>query len=543
MEKDAEHHPFVILSGAYCSADIVAEYGRLPPAFLPAGGRRLFEQQIEIARGVGGVPVLTVPADYTIDPWDIAVLKREQVRIIRTPTSLTLCEAVQFVLEVLESKGPISLLHGDTLVQGSHLLVPDQIAVCSTQDYYSWSDVAVDDFGEIQIRTGYGDGRSHRQIACGYFTFSDAAALRQAFLNQSDFGDALAAYSLVHLLKPLKVSAWYDFGHLVMIYKSKRDMLVSRAFNTMTSDGTSVSKSSEKNQKISAEINWYKTIPEQLRAYTPQFLGEEEVDGRVICKLEYLYQPTLSELFVFGDLPPYIWRSILDSCLGFLTLCHQNVPAPDSSFASPEYANDFYEKVIVEKSRQRIQTFCEQRNWKDNCVVTINGVAQPGLFDVVDRLISLVSRTQPADMCLWHGDFFFGNLFYDFRAARIRVVDPRGCVSEDEFSVYGDWRYDVAKLAHSIVGRYDMLLSGRMEFEKLDALNFNFEKPQTNLLNIIEEDFLKLNLGDRLINSTEIGALTALMFLSMLPLHAEDPVRQNIMLCNGLELAAKVLEN
>ena len=44
-------------------------------------------------------------------------------------------------------------------------------------------------------------------------------------------------------------------------------------------------------------------------------------------------------------------------------------------------------------------------------------------------------------------------MFFDFSANGLTLIDPRG-----EF--YGHWLYDVAKLVHSIIGKFDFIDSG-----------------------------------------------------------------------------------
>ena len=54
----------LIASAAYVNSEFQIEFGKLPPAFLPVGNRRLFERQIEL------LPVsythLTLPTIYSV---------------------------------------------------------------------------------------------------------------------------------------------------------------------------------------------------------------------------------------------------------------------------------------------------------------------------------------------------------------------------------------------------------------------------------------------------------------------------------------------
>ena len=58
---------FLILSGTYVSPELVAEFGRLPPCFLPNGTRRLYDWLDDN----GAVEML--PVDIVNDPRRIAM--------------------------------------------------------------------------------------------------------------------------------------------------------------------------------------------------------------------------------------------------------------------------------------------------------------------------------------------------------------------------------------------------------------------------------------------------------------------------------------
>ncbi|MGR3723708.1 hypothetical protein, partial [Abyssibius alkaniclasticus] len=90
--------PLLILSGAYVNAEIAAEYGRIPPSFLPLGGIRLFARQAALARG----PVyLTLPDDFELDQVDMHLLSRLKVSVIRVSAEISLIEAIRCAVSAL----------------------------------------------------------------------------------------------------------------------------------------------------------------------------------------------------------------------------------------------------------------------------------------------------------------------------------------------------------------------------------------------------------------------------------------------------------
>lgn len=529
---------FVVLSGNYCSPEITAEFGKLPPSFLPVGDGRLYRKQLAMARICNAQPVLSLPADYVLPRWDADKLAAAGVRIIRSPISLTLNEAVQFVLEVLDAKGPLFMLYGDTLVEGDRLYELDQAAIQTTQSNYNWAEVRTDNEGKLKITSGYGDGVSQRSVLCGFFSFSNAQDLRHACVSANSLDDSLMSYAKVRDLRTIEVQEWHDFGHLSLLYQSRQKVMVSRSFNRIWSDGVSVVKTSSKRHKIAAEAHWYEEVPQSLRLYTPHYLGRVPESGGY--RLEYLYQPTLAELYTFGEQPAYVWRQILDSCIRFLQDCWLYRPLPGSREADPDFAAEFFEHLFRKKTRERVAQFLGARGWALDMPISINGRMFPPIEQVSNRLLGYLVPTQPEDITLWHGDFFFGNILYDFRAARVHVIDPRGGYSDGDVSIYGDYRYDLCKLAHSIIGGYDSLLVGCVDFDRSSVGSFHFNRRWTQTQSKIAQIFAALEVDGKRIYTDEIRAMTALLFLTMLPLHADDPCRQDVMLCNGLILAEEL---
>ncbi len=56
---------------------------------------------------------------------------------------------------------------------------------------------------------------------------------------------------------------------------------------------------------------------------------------------------------------------------------------------------------------------------------------------------------------LVHGDLCLSNILYDLRCRVCKFIDPRGSFGVP--GIYGDPRYDVAKMYHSVYGLYDFI--------------------------------------------------------------------------------------
>lgn len=524
----------LILSGAYCDASLAAEFGMLPPTFLPLSNNRLFDAQLESYGDKVRRCFLTVPSDFTIPPADMAHLARREVALLPTEPGLSLKQAAVTALNQLPGDEPLVLLFGDTLMTGIDLAKTDQIAVARTDGYFPWADVSETDDG-LRIRMGYHSGQHDRNVACGYYSFHSAVDFLAALNVSSDFHGAVEVYSRQHGLTVVSGN-WFDFGHLPLFYRSRRDMLVSRAFNTITSDGMAVRKSSSDKDKMRAEANWYRAMPERIRNYTPQFFGTAETEDDAGYSLEYLYLPTLSDLAVFGCLPSYVWRGILNGCFDFLGECRQIETADRARLAEQGFPELFFDEVIRAKSIARFRGFLDSRGWHDSTRIELNGRVTPPLGEILNDCVAMVSPTTAEHLAYWHGDFFFGNLFFDFRAQRLRAIDPRGRIAGSQPSLFGDYRYDLAKLCHSIVGGYDILLAERAGFQTLGETAFVLPETFNTQHGEVVDIFRTARVAGVPVYTAEIVAMTCLLFLSMLPLHAESQNRQNAFLSNAIRL-------
>ena len=140
------------------------------------------------------------------------------------------------------------------------------------------------------------------------------------------------------------------------------------------------------------------------------------------------------------------------------------------------------------------------------------------------------------DNCLIHGDLCFSNIFCDFKDKNFKLIDPRGKWGSD---MYGDLKYDVAKLRHSIVGGFDTITNGlySASLNQNNQITTKIFKPKnhqevcTYLDNLIQ---IKWNLN-------EIKLIEGLLFISMLPLHRDHFERQLAFYSIGIQRLNEVI--
>lgn len=372
-------------------------------------------------------------------------------------------------------------------------------------------------------------------MVTGYFRFSNPRQLIRCITQGNwQFLDGLGRYRKTIGLSTVKVSSWLDFGHANTYYRSKSAYTTQRVFNDLTITPDWIEKSGLHSAKIEAEANWFEKLPPMIRRYTPQYLGRPDGISSGAYRLEYLYHTPLNELYVFADVPPLLWQKILKECLSFLDVC-ADYPNPDI-----QQTNTDLTAMFTEKTKARVRTFTLESGIQPETVYrySAKGADTRVLELSINDLSSGSNARLPSEdsnITLIHGDFCFSNVLYEFRTNRIKVIDPRGLTPSGEQSIYGDIRYDLAKLSHSVLGMYDWIIAGYHETCFLDR-EISIILPETPRHRDTQQMFLEMIESQFSLTPVELYAMQVQLFLSMLPLHSDDRHRQHALLANAFRL-------
>ncbi|GIU34124.1 capsular biosynthesis protein [Shewanella schlegeliana] len=521
---------YLITSAALIATELQSEFGPLPPSFLPVGNKRLFHHQLALIPH-GERIILTLPEGFTPSQYDLDALASRSVELLYLPTHLSLGESIVYTLNLLEFEHsePLFILHGDTLFDQLSSEM-DQLGLSQVEDNYDWAEynpntAKLSPFSSEQPP-------SSELISNGFFSFSAPKALVRHIINQKwDFIQGLNAYIQDKGMAPHIYQNWYDFGHSHTYYQSKSRMTTQRAFNEMCIAGQVVTKTSYKKNKLSAEANWYQTIPGPLRCYVPQLLSTKETENSFSYSIEYLHLTALNELYVFSQLPAFAWRKILKNCCKFL-----------------QHASEYQDKdkqtldaLFASKTKQRLLTYAADAQLDINSPLRVNGKLKPSLTQLAQLSLNFLP-TDTGRMNVLHGDFCFSNILYDFRTCNIKVIDPRGINAAEKVEIYGNTVYDIAKLAHSVIGLYDSIIAGYFKSE-LTNQDLTFSIASTPRQEQIIADFIKLINEEFAITENELYAMQIQLFLSMLPLHSDKPERQLGFIGNAYRLFDKIQLN
>jgi hypothetical protein len=518
----------LIMSGAIVGQELAAEFGPLPPSLLPVGMRRLYELQIA-ALGSARPLCMVLPESFPLPQIDRERLAALGVDIIALPEGPSLGQAVVQALDALGGADqPVRILHGDTLIFGLPEIEGDLIVGGGHTNEYAWAEINLDGEHITSLETvPAGEDGQGRPIVAGYFAFDSSADLIRALDDAGgDFIAGVNLYLAKHPTKLEQAGRWLDFGHVQTFYQSRLAVPTARAFNTLTTDGVTTLKSSEDGDKMRAEAAWLRGAPPDVQPYCVRVFEAGEAEDRAFYRTEYEYLPLLAELFVHGAIGRAPWMRILGSCEAFLRLCARH--------EGPGEADAALRRLTADKTLGRLETFALETGFDIDAPLSLDGRACPSLRAIAERLAAVAAPDDRRATCVMHGDFGFSNILYSHRLRRIKVIDPRGSCGDGP-SLFGDTRYDLAKLAHSITGRYDQIIAGRcaVSVEGRDyAIAFEPLAHQPWLEGALAE----MRVAGRSGADITVRAACAGLFLSMLPLHGDRPDRQSAFIANGLRL-------
>lgn len=368
-------------------------------------------------------------------------------------------------------------------------MMDDSIAAFRVNDPSRWCMVNADEDNKIINFIDKPTGQVETNIAvAGLYSFSDASCLLYSGSTAESKGtgefqisELMNEYMLPYTLSVNPIGPTYlvDFG-TIEEYIQNRGIAKARSFNVVNDLDHSVEKYSITNpEKILAEANWLNNPPYGMEKYVPNIYRINY--SPAYFRMEKIKSTNLRDLYLYLDRSENTWNEVFDEVYHFIDSCkkHHNV-------------GDSFWKMIIQKTKDRAP---EEVEFNKEFAKAIEN--------------SKFFREQT----YYHGDLHFANMFYCFTYKDLKVVDPRG-----EF--HGHWFYDLAKLNHSVNGKYDWIDSQLYSDNKIyDSGTEGVKKAFSKLLDDLglTPDDLKL-----------LDMLTASLFLSMIPLHYHSRKNQEL---------------
>ncbi len=350
---------------------------------------------------------------------------------------------------------------------------------------------------------------------------------------------ALKEYNKARKIRAIRAESWLDCGSINGLNQSRKKLIATRSHNDIKVDTELgvLKKQSKRSVELHQEYSWYISIPKKLQGLAPRVIdyiprkGEQKESS---LELEYYGYHSLEEAWVYQDLQMEVWKSILNH-LFVITERFREYRAD----LSPDSFSALYHKKTEERIEQLTRSK-QQRDWEKLITyrtLYINSRKVDGWLSLKDSVFQRATALFEEEHCtIIHGDLHLANVLYDLDSRLVKLIDPRG--SFGSAGIFGDCKYDLAKLRHSIRGGYNYIVNDLFEADD-NGNRIDLYIPRSENQNAIANWFDDLISKDFDLDSIKL--IEGLLFLSMLPLHADNEKRQLAMFAVGIDRLNEVI--
>lgn len=397
------------------------------------------------------------------------------------------CSGIKQALDLIPSNQSFMLVWSD-LILPSHLELPEENKINDfsrlSQDYIGVSKT-------FPCRWSYRDGQfveecSTEHGVAGFFLFTDKEKLSSLPLS----GELVRWMQDQQMnFQEISLAGTREFGLLAEYEKLKKEKC--RPFNRITINGDKLIKEAidEQGKKLAVrESAWYEHAKEKNiqclpYLYSTNPLEMEYIKGKNIYECQLSYQEK---------------KNVLEQLIHALHQLHQSDCIMADSFSVKE--------AYYYKTMERLHKIEDMIPFARDKYIRINKKNCRNIYFYKRELEKKIEELTCEQFYFIHGDCTFSNLMLREDGTPV-FIDPRGYFGFTE--LYGDVRYDWAKLYYSIVGNYDRfnLKDFRLEIKEQEV----FLQINSNHWEEMEEDFFRL-IG---VDKEEIKLLHAIIWLSL----------------------------
>lgn len=331
--------------------------------------------------------------------------------------------------------------------------------------------------------------KSSEHGVAGFFLFTDKSKLADV-PESGELVRWMQQKGMVY--KEVGLAGTREFGLLEEYQKLEQQKC--RPFNKITVKDNilikePVDKQGEKLAK--RETAWYEKARELNVAILPKIYGINPL------QMEYISGKNIYECD-YGT----VWKS---KTLRVLIQALDNLHKSDSVVADSFSLKDAYYR----KTMQRLSMIQNLIPFAQDKIINVNGKMCRNIFFYKNEFEKKLEQLTCEEFAFIHGDCTFSNMMVRENGEPV-LIDPRGYFGYTE--LYGDIRYDWAKMYYSIVGNYDQfnLKRFRLEIGKT-AQEGVLLQIDSNRWEGLEEEFFELTGA----NKEEIKLLHAVIWLSL----------------------------
>lgn len=440
---------------------------------------------------------------------------------------------------------PVLLMLADTIVSSVPQVEASWIAVAKALSDRRWCCVYEAPDGSVSaLRNARATPHDGIRVAVGLYYFANRESLdvaaevitTKSATVEIELSEILLEYLRWTPLQCVAADEWVDLGDLAAIARATRTGLTPRPPARIVVDELGIACKRSRDVAGMAQARFLRDLAEPSSRLFPHVWNVSEDLTEI--SMEYISYPTLAELYLYSPGAGEYWGELLSGIVDRVRrLLWQQFN--NCGEVTLDEVRKRCRNLYIGKPRSRFMHWWKSDIPSRSSRLIVNGrqlTAGPDALDLLDGLMDPVCESpDPAQV---HGDLNFSNILYAVEAQAFRLLDPRGSFGGE--GPLGDARYDAAKLRHSYAGMFDAGVHGIFRVERIGPKQFD--------VSIGPDRSTAQAAMDRVLESfgfaiREISIIEASLFLSMLPLHAENPQRQWLFYLRGLQLLGDLAQN
>jgi len=370
------------------------------------------------------------------------------------------------------------------------------------------------------------------------FSFFDSPDLCAKFINLLSFSEnGFNIYDLdpnaIKIAEQELLIDLCNFNNFISFFSGS---LETRYFNRIKTDSLFLTKESDDRQKIEKEYRYYHLLDDFMKFWFVMPFNLKINDQTASYQMERYQIPDMAVQWIHFGINNNDFKLFIDKAFIFL---NQRTKKSISSHEVEQVVCDlFYTKV-----QNRFESFKKIPIYENLNSYIKTGTSYNCIEEIFDHYFTLFKQNsnkfQGLPLVVGHGDFCFSNILYDKTTGLMRLIDPKGALSQDE--IWSHPFYDLVKLSHSILGNYDFINNAQFDLTLEDQCNIKlqidnekcFQQQKNFLAKLIQND-----IDPRIIRLGEVS-----LFLSMLPLHIDYPKKVLAFLLNSIKILKELEDN
>lgn len=324
------------------------------------------------------------------------------------------------------------------------------------------------------------------------------------------------AWDLVRGMKEsFEIEGLVDIGVIGNFIQCITGNFDSRYFNSLKGNEYTLVKTSSNKKKIKAEYSFYHLLPEDMKFWFIMPFNYQETEDSASYTMERLHMTDLAIKWVHGSMDEVEFEELMDKYFFFFRSRHVKE-------CSAEEYKKIADSLYIDKVRDRIADLKQLPEFK-KMQILLDASGDSNIDVLVDKYFELKEKIEakvsyPQQLVIGHGDPCFANALYNKSTKTLKFIDPKGAITEEE--LWSNAYYDVAKLSHSVCGRYDFFNNALFDIKINTDFEYDLEIPFDNSKYI---DIFKRKVQENGFDYLTVRIYEASLFLSMLPLHIDNP--------------------